>query len=290
MLIEQVVKAAQIAFKSIQETQIYFHEGHYHDIGTNRNLKETPFDDALAVLEFVQANGDHALLFSYACHPTILHEDHTCYSCDLLGPVFRELEQDVEVAMFYNGACGDISTRFTKRASKVEEVERLGALLVEHIQEVRSYQQSIIAMLQTASFTIEAKTRSYASDEDIIAKYHDTAFNENQQNLLDLYRHMRSYCEGMTLHIEIRLLQLGSIWYVYVPVELFSKLSLRLKQQLPQQHIVCVSYAMDYLSYLPDADAYQEEPIGFEAVISPFPQGFGEVLIDQIAVWIRQRV
>lgn len=286
-----VMHSVEVAKQSISkkaEATLSFAQRPVHDVGSNRNNKDALIDDMLTVLEVNQLNGSRAILFSYACHPTILHEENTKYSCDLLGPTYEVLEKEVDVAMFVNGPCGDVSTRFSKRANTVEEVDRLGKLLAHHVQEVRRVMVPMTHQLQVEAFSFLCPARKYVEDAVLNQQYAEDQLSNQQQNFLLLYKQMRKYCEHQVFDLPIRIMKLGDLYYVYVPVELFSKLALQAKKVLNNHKLVFVSYAMDYMSYLPDATAYHEEPIGFEAVISPFEEGCGEALIEEIVHHIQR--
>ena len=279
-LLDKGMLAARRAFDDRKEAELSFGTGKYHDIGTNRNQKDKQIDDMLSVLELSQYQGTRALIFAYACHPTIFHEENTCYSCDLLASAFELLEQEVEVAMFYNGACGDVSTRFTKRSSSKEEAKRLGSLLADHVKEVQEHLCTVEETLHVLAATYTCKTRCYPEQME---NFYNSCHDAHEEELLHLYEQMAKSLRNQTLELPVRVLMLGSLRYVYVPVELFSSLSLRLKQLWKDHEVILVAYAMDYFSYMPDEAAYEEQPIGFEAVISPFAKGCGERFIEAIA-------
>lgn len=283
-LVDIGMSAARKSYEDRKEAELRFGKGTYHDIGTNRNQKDKRIDDVLSVLDINQCHGTRALIFSYACHPTIFHEENTCYSCDLLAAAFERLEQDVKIAMFYNGACGDVSTRFTKQSSSWEEAKRLGLLLADHVKEVQEHRIPVQESLQMLAYTYTCETRKYPEHWET---YHDDCKNKHEEELLQLYKQMAQSLRNQTLDLPVRILMLGSLRYVYVPVELFSSLSLRLKRLWEDHEVILVAYAMDYFSYMPDEAAYDEQPIGFEAVISPFAKGCGERFIEAIADQIK---
>lgn len=287
MLVEKAIDAANKAYQMKEEAVLYFSKEHFRDIGTNRNQKEKAIDDTLSVLRIRKQSGQQAIIFSYACHPTIMHEENTKYSCDLLGPAFEILEKQVSVAMFYNGACGDVSTRFMKMGSGIQEVKHLGTLLAQHVLEVMNKDGIRVNELKISSFTYPCQARTYIPHEDLQVLWNKQQRKPREKELYDLYEKMRYYCENQQLNLPIHIMQLDTICYIYVPVELFSSLALYLKDLLSNE-IILVSYAMDYFSYMPDQAAYDENPIAFEAVISPFAKGCGEHLMNHIAIYIKK--
>lgn len=75
------------------------------------------------------------LLVRMTCHPTVLDEKNLCYSADLAGALRRKLGEDT--ALVLNGACGDLSTRFTRSASTPQELERISGLAAQAVLTVQ---------------------------------------------------------------------------------------------------------------------------------------------------------
>ena len=79
----------------------------------------------LLQLRFKRSEGNDISLIRIACHPTILDEKNLLISADLPGSA----NPTGENMLFFNGACADLSTRFTRRASDVSELKRIAELL-----------------------------------------------------------------------------------------------------------------------------------------------------------------
>ena len=80
------------------------------------------------VLRFVAADGTGATLFNHACHPVVLGRDNHQISGDFAGAAVRCVEdQTGDVALFVNGACGDVNPRIT--GGSFADVETLGQAL-----------------------------------------------------------------------------------------------------------------------------------------------------------------
>jgi len=65
-------------------------------------------------------DGSKALLYNFGCHPTVLHEQNHLISADFPGTVASLLTEQVnnlKFAVFFNGAAGDVSTRFYRQKS-----------------------------------------------------------------------------------------------------------------------------------------------------------------------------
>ncbi|MGP5268563.1 hypothetical protein ACTXLV_16565 [Brachybacterium alimentarium] len=103
-------------------------------VGTNRHDPDRPADTSVGVLAAQQGDRIIGLIVDHACHPTVLGRHSTMWSPDWVGGLRRGLAgalgPDTPV-LFLQGAAGDISTRFTRRASSVAEAGRIGSRVAE---------------------------------------------------------------------------------------------------------------------------------------------------------------
>ena len=114
--------------------------GEVPGIGGDRNRPERSVDTRVSILAFEGEQGDpEAILFHYACHPTVLSADNLDYSADFPGAARQRIRERYPnaVCLFVNGAAGNISTRFYRHDQSFGEVERLGRLLGERVDRTR---------------------------------------------------------------------------------------------------------------------------------------------------------
>lgn len=92
----------------------------------------------LSVISFYHQNTRLGHWVVYNCHPTILPEDSLYLSSDYIGVFIEEMKRSYpnEFTMFFQGAAGDISTRFTRKEKSYEEVIRMGRLLKKAVDTV----------------------------------------------------------------------------------------------------------------------------------------------------------
>lgn len=77
------------------------------------------------VLRFAAERGAEATIFSCACHPVVLGRDNHQISGDFPGEAVRCIEAATGgLALFVNGACGDVNPRLTN--GSFADVEKLG--------------------------------------------------------------------------------------------------------------------------------------------------------------------
>jgi hypothetical protein len=268
-------------------------------IGGNRNEPGRAGDPYLSVLKVETEDGDQVLLYSTACHPTVLNGENLLASADFPGETSRLLEQGpVRAALFFNGSAGDVSTRYTRRGAGFDEVRRLARMLARQVTEAaaraarwedpvpESSRISVnLAMRRGPDPEEAAETLSRLKAEFAAAK-------ESGTGTAGGLRLLEARCEGAMLgllysrhrprtqsrSVTVRFLRAGRLVFAFFPVELFSVLSNPLREQRPW--LVPVSYAGGYLGYLPDVAI--ENTDNYEKYITVFAYGQGERLMAEV--------
>ena len=138
-IINKVIENAVNSTKNLEPVKIKFGKSKSSEVASNRIDKELPLDDSINIIYIEKENFiPLAILVSYACHPTILGADNLYISADYPGVLQRLIEEHYNnktQAMFINGACGNQSTRFTRKSQDFMEVERMGRILFEKVLE-----------------------------------------------------------------------------------------------------------------------------------------------------------
>jgi len=274
-------------------------------IGTDRNDPARPGDEFLSLLQFETDIGEQAIVYSTACHPTVLHADNTLVSADFPGATARILETGpVSMAIFLNGSAGDVSTRFTRKGVGFDEVERLGALLAEQVRGAlnvlpssqaefaieTSVLDTRLAVRMAESPPEAAQTLDRLKTEYAAAK--TRGIDEGELRVLE------ARCEGALLgliysqnqpqveylSVGVRFLRVGPLELAFFPFELFSALSNPLRRDMPG--VVPVSYANGYYGYLPDAAI--EHTDNYEKHTTVFAYGQGEQLMAAVTRHIKE--
>ncbi len=184
LLIEKVTDTAKAAKADLQPAKIGAEIAFVKGVCSRRNLGRAAGGDypmPLVTLHFAREK-DTLTFTRIACHPTVLDEKNTLYSRDLPGAAIRLLDRE-ETMVITNGACADLSTRFTRNASTPEELERLGGVLADGIRSGEaSYEQ--ISCEKIGSFC-----------EDIYLSRSGSLDGELRQFLLDTWHRMMDECD-----------------------------------------------------------------------------------------------
>lgn len=274
-------------------------------ISASRRQRELPVDRELIVVGFQnQAGALKALLFNFSCHPTVLDASNLLVSPDYPGAAvsaFRKI-YPATVAAFINGACGDISTRFLRRAQTEEEVERLGTVLGGYVTALASDLQFDAAGLTVDSLTLPVALKPLPSLEAIEREYKlwQKRLEELQSRGADpaQLRLAQTGLEGAMMQkqraavigelereAEINLWRMGSLGLASIPGELFSALGRQIKDRSPCENTIIAGYSNGYIGYIPDMPAYEQG--GYETLASPVERGFGEQLAESAARRLR---
>ena len=123
-LVNSCKAAALAAMNDLLPAQVFRGETIVTGVASLRDVPREQADFAMPLLSLrLKREQDDIGFLRFQCHPTVLDERNLCYSRDLPGGIAEEN------VLFTNGACADLSTRFTRRASSAEERDRLGRLV-----------------------------------------------------------------------------------------------------------------------------------------------------------------
>lgn len=262
--------------------------------------KENPIEPKLLLLKAL--SGEIVLAYNFGCHPTVLHETNLYISADFPGKVASLLPQsisDLEFVMFFNGAAGDISTRFFRKESSFSEVNRIGTIITEDIREGFSSLSEI--KLDETRFTakhvpISLKMKEFPSGDSLNVMLKE-AQNELQNAKREGVSNLRLYeskVEGIDNLITsssllsnakyidtfIKIISLDNIIFVGIPGEIFSHLGKQIEDGLKPNKVVLIGYCWDYIGYIPDREAYEEG--SYETFSTLLEKGEGERIVETV--------
>ena len=245
--------------------------------GMNRNRRGAKFSDKdLTVTRFDLTNGKPlAVLVNWTAHPTLMDENDMWVSGGWPGYLQRELEEWIGndiVAMYFNGAEGDLSPTPPTGGSHYEKAEIYGRKIAKETVEIYhnikpksnpifDFNYNIIDLPKpTAHPTFKATGGAeYGIDDKGI------------QIILKIM------CPEK---VGIGAVRIGELLIVGVPGELFCELGLKVKNNLSTLGInypVIGGIANEWISYILSAKQYEKG--GYEASVSFYGSGLGETIV-----------
>lgn len=277
---KQVLTAIEEAIANLHSQTLRIGKTAVEGISSNRSRPESKYDNILLAFEFTADTGEKNLLIRFACHPTVLNAANTLISGDFPAALYRRFADRYAHVLFLNGACGDISTRFTRHSADFQEIERMGEVLETAVHTALAapvyqgafdhfslYQKHFVIHTKTPGNLEELTKRCEEAEEGLgkISLQADLEYAKYQQEKILGLEANRAAIQNMTL--------------IFLPVEIYSSLV------LPdlREDIYYTGCANGYYTYLTDSAAYTNSE--YEAHMTPFAKGEGERIIKEIQNW-----
>ncbi|MBR4991359.1 MAG: hypothetical protein IKY86_00025 [Clostridia bacterium] len=266
--------AAFTAIERLSPASAFFGEGEVAGVASLRDVprEQAAFRMPLRVLK-IEGEALSLPVVRFACHPTVLSEDNLQYSRDLPGGA------ETTPALWLNGPCADLSTRFTRRESSPREVQRMGALIKSafaslELHPAPHFGAAIRVCEQELQLPYGGALRGEARQallEQLLAQAatctDDAARRELDSCIAVLERGDRELPDSRT--VTVAACDLGSHLLLALPFEVSWQDGLKLEQEaaaLCQKPALLVCYCGGYDGYLPHEQtgiSYQDLATGF---------------------------
>lgn len=270
----RLVKAARAVLRQMQTARLVYAVGEVDGIGGDRNHPGKTLDKKLTVFRFDAVDNDRslAIIFHYACHPTILGADNLLYSADFPGAARMEIRRHYPdtICMYLNGAAGNISPRYFRRDQSFDEVKRLGGILGSRVVELLTTPvEPLSARLSCLAEQVHIIPRAFLPQaEQVLELTGDIRLDQTRTEGLAIQRHLERKIESTNFpqKIELVFFKIGEWLLVAVPGEPFNELALAVTSR--NQHVIIVGFANDYLGYFVTEAAMNAS--AYEALTSPY--------------------
>jgi len=300
----------QQTLKAVSEAISKNYEGKFKFVVSNlkekfcgsRRAKNEESPVKIKILLLQALSGETALVYNFGCHPTVLHENNLYISADFPGKVANVLSENMnnlKFCMFINGAAGDISTRFFRKESTFNEVNRIGSIIADSIKDRISSAEEIVLNennIKAKDIAISLKIKKLPT-KDILNKMLEQAKDELEEAKKRQVYSLRLYQSeiegiksliafasvlGNATHIDtiIKIICLDKLCFVGIPGEIFSILGKEIEESLNSKKVFIVGYCFDSIGYIPNIKAYEEG--GYETLSTLLEKGEGERIRDII--------
>jgi len=293
-MIQQAVTACREAVSNLESFEVRSARGSAPIIGSERHTGETA-DLIMTVVQIRTGSGRKLLLYQIPCHPTVLGPENLLASADFAGGIEGRL--DADMAVFLNGAAGDISTRFTRREQTFEECDRMAEIAAKAVDKLifdvpysaPEPLKGLHTHITLQPRPVEPEEAAKKKFEEAMTRWQSAAEAGEEPGKV---RILKSYVEGAGVALEfaktmagIRLLRLpvtvftfAGLAFATVPGELFSSLW--------NLDAVPICYANGYYRYIADRHAYDAGY--YEAMAAILARGQGEVFLEQTAALLQE--
>jgi hypothetical protein len=225
-------------------------------------------DPEVAVLAARGAKGRWlGLLANYACHPTHLGGGPVL-SAGFPGEFSRALKaQGVPVAMFINGAAGNIH-HDDPAAGRTLDLEACGRkLAADALAAVPKMVFKAEWPLAGATVTVKLPYRKLTKEEMAgtapgAQRFVDPAIYERAMPAL-----AARIRERKTQPAEVQVLRVGDLAFAGIPAEYFVEHGLRIKERCHPAHALVAGFTNGMVGYVPTAEAFRRG--GYETTLGP---------------------
>lgn len=295
-LVEQILKLARRAERSLRPARIYSNNGVVRFQVNRRNNKESkipglteldgPNDFAVPVLKVENKRGRiKAIVFGYACHATVLKGYKWCG--DYPGFAQLELEDKYKraTAMFFQGAGADQNPLPRRSVSLARQYGKELAAAVERVLEEDMNELSPV--LNTTYSEIDLELSEPPTKEELIRKEKELKGYRKRWATSNLEKLERGESFITSYPYPVQFWQLGDQIMASLGGELLIKYSNNLKKIFGDD-IFVMGYANDVMGYIPSERVLREG--GYEGETSQMGYGMPSVWAPGIETKITTEV
>ena len=302
--VRRVVGAVEAASKHVFEAEAFSAaKGQCREVVVNRrNVEKGPVDPDVNVLTFFSGDSGFSIL-NFACHAVVMGHNNLYISRDYPGAFVDYFEEYTgNLAMFFNGACGninpltpntDLSRVYDRSVGTFEEVEWMGdvlaheasrALLLSRREPIKefAFKSGLVELeLQELPSLAELEEKLKEVERLVEGKKTPETLYELYKAKTSIYR-LKMLGEGARSHrVRIAALRANDAAIVFLPTELFVEIGLSIKEKSPFGLTAVAGYSNDYFGYVPIAEAYREG--GYEATfpVTVLREGQAEKLVGE---------
>lgn len=256
---------------------------HVEGVSANRHRPDGPVEQSLHALAVSVDGFPLAVVFDFACHPTVLGPENLLYSPDWVGgtraTVRQRLDSPSLPIVYLPGPGGDTSTRFHRRARTPEEADRLGAIVgtsvADSLEDAPTRHGAVDLSVTRKVF--EAYTRRDFSD--LGTQQFEGGSTRVKESLAEGAA-SRAAFEGAVLprvyQVPVTTVRLGTSWWLHSPFEIAAALGQEICDG--DENIRVIGYTDGYNGYLADEETFGMG--GYEASASFFSQNETRRIID----------
>ena len=277
---KQIIGAATIAAKGMQEARIGVGKGRADGVGINRRDREGgSVDPEVGVIRVDNSQGEMmAVLINYSCHPVAVHNYKNLISADFPGYAMGVIEKTKEgrvIALYTTGAAGDINPR---QMHDVEYAEKFGNIIGgEALKVAEGIETRPELTLNVVSERVDLPVRKLPTADELkkrIAEGKEKLRKLKQEGTPAYHQLMGAYIPiewaqealdvvetGRTvdhLEMEIKVVRMNDAVLVAIPGEAFVDIGLNIRQTSPYPYTFVVEMANGTMGYLPTRKTFEQ--------------------------------
>ena len=287
-LIPQFISSIEEALHTLTDATLKIKKTYIQGLYGNRNTMNGYSDKSIYVMDFINSKTNINIfsLISLACHPTILNGSDFLLSADLLGQIRKKYQELYEYpCMIINGCCGDVSTRFYRELSSIDELYRVSNDIIKQMM----HNEILEVEINHFDSSIFQADYTYHGDDDflrnIIPSLKQTIHENKDAQSVKIASSLLHNLEykiqksPMTLTLTSHIIHLGSLIFISLPGDITAILGKRIREAFPNHLVIILGYCENYSNYFVCKEDYGQY---FETYISRLEKGNADLFIQGV--------
>lgn len=285
LLPNYALTAAKQAFERLDIAKVGYGKGRLDGWTVNRRKPyEGPLDNEVIVVRFEDEKERLiASVINFTCHAVVLGHNNLLVSADYPGYTSMAIEQiEGGVALFLNGACGDINPLtprtdlkrvYDRSIGTFEEVRKMGFSLageaLKLLNSVKTFDTNIVRVLTKEVSVKRAHIPKVTNDEitklrELYEKLLKDGKMKEALNAKIKYSQkvwLKALAEKFPepyVSINIQGIRIGDLIIIALPGEVLVEIGLAIKEKSKTKYTMIVGYANGYIGYIPTRKAVRE--------------------------------
>jgi len=236
----------------VADPRIGYKSERFSEVARNRNSGKSDDDVIATVVSLFDGPKRIVNFLHYNCHPTISAEDAAYFTADYISIAIEQITAKFpnEFTLFFQGAAGDISTRFTRQQKSYNETIRLGRMLGIKFLDLREHVEV------TEAFTLKTQSKIIELHHQVkeVGEVDTSHMGEKEIRELEVAKKitaiMKNRQSSFAKTARFTDVKIGPLRFCFLPFELFSGY---LRYCHP--FTLIVGYSQGYVCYvtLPDS-------------------------------------
>ncbi|MBS5987797.1 neutral/alkaline non-lysosomal ceramidase N-terminal domain-containing protein [Clostridium sp.] len=275
---EQMIKSIDKALQDEIECKVTYKNCSIEGLYGNRNEKDGWSDKSINILEFYKEDKVICSLLNISVHPTILNGSNLLLSSDLLGWIRKKYSNLTNApTIICNGTTGDVSTRFYRRASGIDELKYVSNGVIDQIKEKVTSEKINLNFINSKE--VEYTTHSDFSNDLTTINTLKSNVDNPMLNMLKKRCELKLGFGSFNINLISSIINLGDVIIVSLPGDVVSTFGKQIKEAFSDYKVIIICYTNTYCNYLVNKEQYGKY---FETFNSRCNEGEADIFIDKV--------
>lgn len=274
----KMIESIEKALEDKTECKVTYKSCSIEGLYGNRNEIDGWSDKGINILEFSNEEEIICSLLNISVHPTLLNGSNLLLSSDLLGSIRKRYSETTNApTIICNGTTGDVSTRFYRKASGIDELEYVSNGIMDQINEKITSENVNLSFV--SSKEVEYTTHSDFSKDITTINFLKKSEVNPMINMLKKRCELKLSFGSFNMKLISSIINLGEVIIVSLPGDVVSAFGKLIKETFSEYKVIIICYTNTYCNYLVNKEQYGKY---FETFNSRCNEGEADIFIDKV--------